>query len=154
MNFLSLSFACVAILCNQMCYGVSWNRLQMTKLIKHIPSTICLTTALLCLDISPSFAASLEQGERVFKESCSACHAGGGNIIPFAKTLSKSSLESNGYDQKEKIIEIVNKGSKNGMLAYGPFTSSKGDTIPGRLTPEQMSDVADYVLQKANQNWE
>lgn len=94
-------------------------------------------------------------GKRVFEQSCSGCHAGGGNIIPFAssKTLFQDALLSSGYDTQEKIIEIVNKGSKNGMLAFGPFVGSKGSIIPARLSDVEMADVANYVLLQSKSDW-
>ena len=38
-----------------------------------------------------SFAADIENGERIFNANCSACHAGGNNVIIPEKTLKKQS---------------------------------------------------------------
>ena len=89
-------------------------------------------------------------GRKIFDSSCAACHAGGGNILPFAKdkTLFKDALAKNGYNNKESIARIVSEG-KGLMLPYGPI----GDKLPASLNPEQIDAVSNYVLQQANAGW-
>ena len=127
----------------------------MFKNMKWI-SNLGLSLTFLCSTVPVSYAVSLEQGQKLFEQSCNGCHAGGGNALPFAssKTLFKSDLQINGYNTKDKIVEIIDKGSiMKGMIPYGPI-SYKGNVMPGILTHEEMSSVADYVLYRAEKNWE
>ena len=132
----------------------SW-KLQTFKLPNRlIAKSIC--AAALTFNGAQCFAMAevSSNGKRVFEQSCSVCHAGGGTIIPFAKTLFQGDLTSAGYDTQEKIIEIVNKGSKNGMMmGFGPSVDSKGSVVPGRLSDVETADVAEYVLMQAKSDW-
>ena len=40
------------------------------------------------------------------------------------------------------------------MPGYGSFKGSKGQTVPARFTDEQMIDIAKFVLDKAEKNWQ
>ena len=103
---------------------------------------------------SPAFATSLETGKQLFTQSCAGCHAGGGNAIPFqgSKTLFLKDLTANGFNSEAKIVEIINKG-KGSMMAFGSFTSQKGNLIPARFTDAEMADIASYVLDRASVEW-
>lgn len=93
--------------------------------------------------LPPSEAANLDNGQKVFTNNCAVCHAGGKNVLPFAssQTLFQSALTANGYDTKEKIIEIISNG-KGAMIPYSAF-----------LKNEDIGDAADYVLQQAKVDW-
>ena len=99
-------------------------------------------------------AMDLSQGQTLFQGSCEGCHAGGGNTFPFSssKTLFKKDLDSNGFNSIDSISSIITTG-KGGMLAYGEFVSQKGNIIPARFTPEQMKNIAAYVLDRAETDW-
>ena len=99
-------------------------------------------------------AVDLSEGRSLFQGSCEGCHTGGGNTFPFAstKTLFKKDLDQNGINSIESISSIINTG-KGGMLAYGEFVSQKGNIIPARFTPEQMKNIAAYVLDRAETDW-
>ncbi len=45
-----------------------------------------------------------ERGEELFKQHCSPCHAGGGNIINAAKPLHKEDREAHGVKTVEDIV--------------------------------------------------
>ena len=64
--------------------------------------------------LAPSFAmaADLENGERIFSANCSACHAGGNNVIIPEKTLKKDVLEANGMNSVNAITYQVTKWEK------------------------------------------
>nr|YP_010336729.1 cytochrome c553 [Stylonema alsidii]UNJ15135.1 cytochrome c553 [Stylonema alsidii] len=88
-----------------------------------------------------AFAADIEHGEQIFTANCAACHSGGNNAIVPDRTLKKEALE--GYEMKS--VEAITKqvtGGKNSMPAFGD-----------RLTPEEIDDVASYVLSKADSGW-
>jgi cytochrome c6 len=102
---------------------------------------LTLTLTLLSFAHIPAWAADLESGAQVFELNCAGCHINGGNIVRRGKNLKLKTLQRNGMDSVEAIAEIVTNG-KNNMSAYGD-----------RLTPEQIQDVAVYVLEQAQQGW-
>ena len=83
----------------------------------------------------------LEKGERVFKNNCIVCHAGGNNLIIPEKNLKKETLEANGMNTKNAISYQVLNG-KNGMPAFG-----------GRLKESEIEAVAIYVLEQSGKNF-
>ena len=87
------------------------------------------------------YAADLAAGEQVFSANCAACHAGGNNAIMPEKTLKKDALEENGMNSVTAITTQVKNG-KNAMPAFG-----------GRLTDEDIDNVANYVLNQSEQGW-
>ena len=89
----------------------------------------------------PALAGDAVKGAKIFSSNCSACHIGGGNVVMAMKTLKKSALEKYGMNSLEAITTQVTKG-KNAMPAFA-----------GRLKPEQIEDVATYVLQQAEKDW-
>ncbi len=90
---------------------------------------------------SPAMAADAGAGAQVFSANCAACHIGGGNVVNSAKTLKKDDLVAYGKDTAEAIVYQVTNGN-GAMPAFG-----------GRLTPEQIENVAAYVLSQADQGW-
>ena len=80
-------------------------------------------------------------GEKVFEMNCAGCHVNGGNIIRRGKNLKIKALHKYGYDSVEAIAEIVTYG-KNNMSAY-----------EDKLSSEEIQNVAQYVIQKAENNW-
>lgn len=87
------------------------------------------------------FAADVSNGELIFNANCSACHAGGNNVIVSEKTLKKDILETNGMDSVDAIVYQVTNG-KNAMPAFG-----------GRLTDGEIEDAANYVLMQSEKGW-
>ncbi len=80
-------------------------------------------------------------GAEIFKANCAACHAGGVNRIMANKSLTKDDLVKYDMYSQEAIIYQVT----NGKNAMPPFK--------GRLSPEEIQTVADYVLQQADNGW-
>lgn len=99
-----------------------------------------LTVVILFLS-RPVHSFDLAAGEQVFSANCSACHAGGNNAIMPDKTLKKDALEDNGMNTTQAIKTQVTNG-KNAMPAFG-----------GRLTDEDIDNVANYVLNKSELGW-
>lgn len=89
-----------------------------------------------------SFAADIENGEKIFTANCSACHAGGNNVIMPEKTLKKEALEAYGMKSVDAITYQVTNG-KNAMPAFG-----------GRLGDSDIEDVANYVLSQTEKGWD
>lgn len=97
---------------------------------------IAITTA------SPALAADLDNGAKVFKANCSACHLNGRNVVVAHKTLRKKTLKQYGMYSTEAIQRQVTNG-KNAMPAFG-----------GRLSTQDIADVAAYVLDQAAHDWD
>ncbi|OLP20025.1 cytochrome C6 [Leptolyngbya sp. 'hensonii'] len=89
----------------------------------------------------PALAGDAASGAKVFSANCASCHAGGKNIVNPAKTLKKADLDQYGMNTAAAIVTQVTNGK-------GAMPSFKG-----RLTPEQMEDVAAYVLEQSSQGW-
>jgi cytochrome c6 len=92
----------------------------------------------------PAFAGNAGNGEQVFNANCAACHAGGQNVIMPEKTLEKEALDqylAGGRNEKSIITQVSN--GKNAMPAFG-----------GRLSDDEIADVAAYVLKEADAGWD
>jgi cytochrome c6 len=106
--------------------------------------TITFMIILSTLITSPVLADSTNNfthGAKIFEANCAGCHANGGNIVRRGKNLKLKALQKNKVDTQEAIISIVTNGKGN-MSAY-----------KDRLTAQEIAEVSDYVLQKAEQNW-
>jgi cytochrome c6 len=88
-----------------------------------------------------AMTASHEEGAKLFKQNCAACHAGGGNLVNAQKTLKKEALEKYDMYSKDAIVYQVVNG-KNAMPAFGK-----------RLSTEQIESLAEYVLAQADKGW-
>ncbi|NER80841.1 MAG: c-type cytochrome [Leptolyngbya sp. SIO1D8] len=91
--------------------------------------------------LSPAMAADLGQGGQVFSSNCAACHIGGGNVVNGAKTLKIDDLNKYEMASIEAIKTQVTNG-KNAMPAFG-----------GRLSDQEIDNVAAYVLDQAEKGW-
>jgi cytochrome c6 len=92
----------------------------------------------------PAFAADVAAGEQVFNANCAACHAGGQNVIMPDKTLEKEALDqylAGGRSVASVVTQVTN--GKNAMPAFG-----------GRLSDEDIANVATYVITTADAGWE
>jgi cytochrome c6 len=86
-------------------------------------------------------AADTANGVKLFEVHCAGCHANGGNIVRWNKTLKLRALEKNQVNTLEAIATLVANGKAN-MSAY-----------KDRLTPTEIEAVSAYVLQQAQQGW-
>jgi len=110
--------------------------------MKKIISVLLLGIAIFTFAFnSPALAADPASGAKVFSANCASCHAGGKNLVQANKTLKKDALEKFGMYSAEAIIAQVTNG-KNAMPAF-----------KSRLKPEQIEDVAAYVLGQADKDW-
>ncbi|MDH6061554.1 c-type cytochrome [Chrysosporum bergii ANA360D] len=90
---------------------------------------------------SPALAADTAHGAKIFNANCNACHLGGKNVVQANKNLKKEALEKYAMYSQEAIITQVTKG-KGAMPAF-----------KGRLKPQDIEDVAAYVLAQAEKGW-
>jgi len=110
--------------------------------LKRLLSIVFVAIALIVTAFShPALAADTVNGGKIFGANCAACHMGGNNVIMANKTLKKEALQQFGMDSEDAIVNQVKNG-KNAMPAFG-----------GRLTDEQIHDVASYVLEQAEKGW-
>jgi cytochrome c6 len=111
-------------------------------ILKKLLSVILLGVALFTFAIQrPALAADAQAGAAVFSANCAACHMGGKNMVNPAKTLSKADLEKYAMLSSEAIVTQATNG-KNAMPAFG-----------GRLSDEDLANVAAYILDKADKGW-
>nr|YP_009326599.1 cytochrome c553 [Membranoptera platyphylla]AMJ16856.1 cytochrome c553 [Membranoptera platyphylla] len=83
----------------------------------------------------------LDAGQEIFSQNCSACHAGGKNVLVQERTLEKETLEKfQMYDVKAIISQVTN--GKNSMPAFGD-----------RLSEEDIQNVANYVFKQSESGW-
>lgn len=92
-------------------------------------------------EVTKVAASPAHDGGKIFKANCAACHAGGVNRIVASKSLKKDALMEYDMYSKEAIVYQVT----NGKNAMPPFR--------GRLSPEEIETVADYVLDRADNGW-
>nr|YP_009313423.1 Cytochrome c553 [Galaxaura rugosa]SCW21677.1 Cytochrome c553 [Galaxaura rugosa] len=111
------------------------------KLNKLLVITVFLISILNINIIKEAFAADIEAGEAIFNANCSACHIGGSNLIINDKTLKKDALETYGMNSVDAITTQVANGN-GAMPAFG-----------GRLNPEDIENVASYVLSQSEKGW-
>lgn len=88
-----------------------------------------------------ALAKDLANGETVFLGNCAACHAGGNNAVQPDKKLKKEALTQYGMYDVDRIRYQITNG-KNAMPAFGE-----------RLGPEDIEDVANYVIAQADKGW-
>lgn len=105
--------------------------------------TLTIFTFIYYLFPSISLADTLnsQQGKQIFQINCAGCHPHGKNIIRRGKNLKLKALQKNGYDSLDKITWLVTNG-KNNMSAF-----------KDRLTEKEINQVANYVLEQAQNNW-
>lgn len=110
--------------------------------MKKILSVLLLGIAIFTFAFNrPALAADAATGAKIFTANCASCHAGGKNLVQANKTLKKDALEKYDMYSSEAIVAQVTKG-KNAMPAF-----------KGRLKPEQIENVAAYVLDQADKDW-
>jgi cytochrome c6 len=110
--------------------------------MKKIVLALAAAVAALSLWMAPAaMAADAGHGGQIFATNCAACHIGGGNVVNGAKTLKQADLDQYGMASVEAILTQVTNG-KNAMPAF-----------KGRLSDEDIADVAAYVLSQAEQSW-
>uniref|UniRef100_A0A7S2WF81 Cytochrome c-553 n=1 Tax=Rhizochromulina marina TaxID=1034831 RepID=A0A7S2WF81_9STRA len=102
--------------------------------------------------VLPHAVSAADLGEATFNARCAACHAGGGNIIGYArgKTLQANDLEKNGFSTADSIVQLVKQG-KGTMPRY---YSADGSPLPGgSLSDDEIQAVATFVLDRAAGGW-
>ncbi|NEO52795.1 MAG: c-type cytochrome [Okeania sp. SIO3B5] len=114
--------------------------------MKKLLSIVVLAITFFVVAVQPpALAADLAHGKQIFIGNCNACHLGGRNTIMPMKNLQKSSLEKYLKDFKAKGVDAIAYQVTNGKAAMPAFR--------GRLKPNDIADVAAYVLDQAEGGW-
>lgn len=95
---------------------------------------------------SIELTGDLEHGAQLFAANCAGCHMGGGNVIQASRTLNLEDLQSHLEDYSEDhlaAIEYQIEYGRNAMPSY-----------EGKLTDQQIADVASYVEEQAERGWQ
>ncbi len=103
---------------------------------------VFIVSLTLSSNLFSSYAVDIQHGESIFSNNCSACHAGGNNVIMPEKTLRKGALSDNDMNSQGAITYQVTNG-KNAMPAFG-----------GRLSDADIEDVANFVLSQSEKDWD
>lgn len=83
-----------------------------------------------------AYAGDISKGNEIFTANCVGCHRGGQNFVSEQKTLQKDALEKFVGLDEEKVDKFF-KGS---------FVHK---VVGGKLTEEDISNVASYVVDQA-----
>ena len=110
-------------------------------MIKVLLTFLTVLNFLYFVNNSTALAGSVEEGEKIFTANCAACHAGGNNVIMPAKTLKIEDLDQYGMSNIDAIKTQVTNG-KNAMPSF-----------QGRLTNDDIDNVATYVLAQSKAGW-
>ncbi len=91
---------------------------------------------------APGLAVAAELAPaQLFEIHCAGCHAHGGNIVRWGKTLKLRALQRNQVDSVAAIANLITNG-KNNMSAFGD-----------RLSAAEIEALAVYVREQAERNW-
>merc|ERR1719217_22599 len=107
-------------------------------------ATPVIAAAVLTAGANPAFAGDAGAGESIFSGNCAACHAGGQNVVAAEKTLQLEALEeylAGGVSEASVVKQVTN--GKNAMPAFG-----------GKLSEQDIANVATYVITTAKAGWE
>eukprot|EP00898_Chlorokybus_atmophyticus_P005826 jgi/Chlat1/6244/Chrsp44S05849 len=108
--------------------------------------TCCSPTAAWAEGASSTPAAS-------FTRSCAGCHAAGGNIVQAGKSLRIGDMQRNGMTTVDDVYKIIYAG-KGKMPGYGTECKPRGQcTFGPRLSDEDITALANYVIENANSGW-
>lgn len=118
----------------------SLNTISNLKM-KKIISLVLLLITFATLSFSSPALADGANGAAIFSANCASCHMGGRNVVNPAKTLQKADLEKYEMYDLDNIKNQITKG-KGAMPSFS-----------GRLSADQIADVAGYVLAQAENGW-
>lgn len=113
----------------------------MQKIITIVAIALITLLTFINTPVVADTVTDLDRGAKIFNANCAGCHVKGGNIVRRGKNLKLKALHRNKVDTQEAVVSLVTNG-KGIMSAYGD-----------KLTPEEISDVSAYVLDRAEQNW-
>jgi cytochrome c6 len=93
--------------------------------------------------LQPAVATDIAAGKAVFNGNCAFCHIGGKNVFSPQKTL-----------QKEALDEFLEGGRKESSVITKVTTGKGHPSFSGRLSDEDIANVAAYVISKSETGWD
>lgn len=115
----------------------------------RLPAALLTATTCYLLTVLP---AAADVGSS-FSLKCAGCHQNGGNIVKAGATLFTADLEKNGMLDRDALYRLIYYGQQK-MPGFGQDCAPKGQcTFAARLSDQEVADMADYVLQRAAENW-
>jgi len=119
------------------CASIGCKRQPMPLLCRAPTANIAVLGSALLL------AQETAVGEQIFVANCAACHAQGGNAVVHDRTLEREAIAKyllGGFTEKAITYQVTH--GKNAMPAF-----------EGRLSAQDISDVAAHVLRTAEEGW-
>nr|ARW60519.1 cytochrome c553 [Polysiphonia sp.] len=98
------------------------------------------TILILSSNLVSAQEVDLDAGEQLFSQNCTACHDGGNNSVNPLKNLKLDALNKYGKDSIDAIVNQVKNGA-------GPMPA-----FADRLSEDDISNIANYVLNQAKNN--
>lgn len=117
----------------------------MRKILSILLLAIALVTFTFATFGRSALASESSNGATIFSANCASCHIGGINVIIAEKNLKMEALQ--------KYLQNFNSDSLEAIIAQVQHGKNAMPAFKDKLTAEQISDVATYVLQKAQQGW-
>ncbi len=102
---------------------------------KIVIQFLIVAVAVLVCGTAGAEKAQVKKGEALFKQYCSACHAGGGNSVTAGKTLLKKDREANGVKTASDIVKKM-RNPGPGMTKFDEKTIPDADA----------KEIAAYIL--------
>lgn len=114
--------------------------------MKKLLSLLLLACAIATFALTPTaWAGDAAKGAQIFNANCASCHMGGKNVVNPAKTLKKSDLAKHLAGYQDNSLEAIKYQVTMGKAAMPKFL--------GRLSSEDIEDVAAYVLDQSEKGW-
>ncbi|NEQ46009.1 MAG: c-type cytochrome [Leptolyngbya sp. SIOISBB] len=115
---------------------------SLPKIFPWLLSVLCSWLILTSPAWANDSAPTPPSASALFETHCAGCHVGGGNIVRRRKTLKQKALLRNGVDSVTAVAQLINHG-KGAMSAY-----------QDRLTADEIDQLAQYVWQQSQNNWQ
>lgn len=114
----------------------------LKRILSVLLLALVLCSAILVRPVFADEAADTSRlGAKVFGANCAACHQNGNNVVMANKNLKQAALKEYGMNSQQAIVAQVTNG-KNAMPAF-----------KGRLSADEITAVAAYVLAQAERDW-
>lgn len=105
---------------------------------------VAVSLSLFLVSLSVKESSAQDTGETLFKDNCSSCHPGGGNILNPKKTLHKADREVNNIVTAEDIVKK--------MRNPGPVPTHPQDWAgmkmfdKDKISEQDALKIANYIL--------
>jgi mono/diheme cytochrome c family protein len=110
--------------------------------VKRLIYTVMMLAAIIAVSSSAALAQTTDQGAEIYDQSCSRCHKADGLGEPgkFPPLTGNPDAADKPY-----VVDVVTNGLE-GRVILGETYDRKMPAFDGRLTPEEIDQVSDYVV--------